>query len=207
VARRTTEPEQARIDRQIAGLKLNKLCFNILGVLLREPCSGYDVVRALEKFRPVNISQVYPQLAEMEAKGLLTSVEVVQEGKPNKRIYRPNALAHRALQHWIAQPTEDPVLRDDFLVKMYSLWACPDAQRRDVLLARIARLEGEIDFFRERLRELHRTYPKQTLDPDSWQFCRDVLMQRRIRLYSEEVLWCHGVLHKLEATRDNRVEQ
>lgn len=202
--RRRTEPQQAGIDRQIAGLKLNKLCYNILGVLIREPCSGYDVVRALEKFRPVNISQVYPLLAEMEAKGLMSSVEVVQEGKPNKRIYRPNDLARRVLQHWIAQPTEDPVLRDDFLVKMYSLWACPDAQRRDVLRARIARLEGEIDYFRERLRELHRAYPEQTLDPDSWQFCRDVLMQRRIRLYSEEVLWCEGVLRKLDNARDDK---
>lgn len=202
MARRRSEPEKTDIDRQIAGLKLNKLCYNILGVLMREPCSGYDVVRALEKFRPVNISQVYPLLAEMEAKGLLSSVEVVQEGKPNKRIYRPNEFAHHVQRHWIGQPTEAPVLRDDFLVKMYSLWACPADQRRAVLEERIARLEGEIDYFRDRLRELHRSYPEQTLDPDSWQFCRDVLMQRRIRLYSEEVLWCEGVLRKLEAARD-----
>ncbi|MCC5986561.1 MAG: PadR family transcriptional regulator [Pararhodobacter sp.] len=190
-------------DRQLAELKLNKLCYNILGVLMREPCSGYDVVRALEKFRPVNISQVYPLLGEMEAKGLLSSQEVVQEGKPNKRIYQPNELAALALRRWIGQPTEEPLLRDDFLVKMYSLWACSRTERREVVLARIAWLEQEIDFFHDRLRDLHGTFPDEVNDPGSWQFCRDVLMQRRVRLYSEELLWCEGVLRKLDASSGN----
>ena len=66
------------VEPRIGDIRLNKLSYNILGVLVRQPTSGYDVVRALEKFRPVNISQVYPLLSEMETQGLLTSDEVVQ---------------------------------------------------------------------------------------------------------------------------------
>ncbi|MCB1389455.1 MAG: helix-turn-helix transcriptional regulator [Rhodobacteraceae bacterium] len=185
------------VEPRIGDIRLNKLSYNILGVLVRQPTSGYDVVRALEKFRPVNISQVYPLLSEMETQGLLTSDEVVQEGKPNKRVYSTTPLAHRVLRHWIDQPTEPPVLRDDFLSKVYSLWTCTPAEREKVVRDRIAFLEHETAHFRLQLRDLHAEFPDEASDPECWQFCRNVLMARRIQLYSDELLWCEGLLRKL----------
>ena len=178
--------------------QLNRLSYNILGVLLREPKSGYEIVSALEKFRPVNISQVYPLLASMEEKGLLTSVVIVQIGRPDKRIYNPTPRATEVLRDWIAEPTDEPVLRDDFLSKVYSFWICDTAQKRAVIEERIAWLDSEIAFFSECIDVLHAQHRPDVHDPDKWPFCREILMQRRLVIYREERLWCLRVLSRLD---------
>ncbi len=75
----------------ISEPKLNTLCYQILGVLLRKPRSGYDIVKQLENIRPVKTSQVYPTLARLEKQGLVLSHDVEQAGKPNKRVYSTTA--------------------------------------------------------------------------------------------------------------------
>ena len=95
---------------KISDPKLNTLCYQILGVLLRQPRSGYDIVKQLENIRPVKTSQVYPTLARLEKDGLVVSIDVAQEGRPNKRVYSPTEAGKQELTQWIGQEPEPPVL-------------------------------------------------------------------------------------------------
>lgn len=178
--------------------KINKLGYRILGVIARAPRSGYDIVKALIKFRPVNVSQVYPIVTEMEAQGMLRSEEIVQSGKPNKRVYHLLAPGRAALQDWIASPTKLPEPRDDFVAKVFSLWAARPHERAPLIHARLDQLDAEIAYFSGKLQELHAEHGDCSDDPEKWQFCRQVLMERRLALYREEIAWCHKVLAKLE---------
>ncbi len=178
-------------------IKINPLSYRLLGVLVRGPISGYDIAKALEKFRPVKISQVYPALSDMESKGLLVSEEIEQTGKPNKKIYYTTELADEALRTWISDATEEPSVRDDFLAKFYALWKAFPDQRQQLLDERLAWLNSEIIFFEASLRKLHVDHGDLTDDPACWQFCRSNLFHRRLVLYREEVLWCHRILNKL----------
>lgn len=184
------------------GVRLNKLSFSVLGVLARQPNSGYDVVKALERLRPVKISQVYPLLAEMEAAGILRAEEIVQDGKPNKKIYTLTDLGHQVMRAWIASETEVPVIRDDFVSKVFSMWMSPAADRAALIADRITWLNSEIAFFEARLQELHVEFGTAAEDPDQWMFCRNMLYRRRLVLYREELLWCERV--RAELTRPRR---
>lgn len=179
-------------------LKINKLGYRILGVLARAPQSGYDIVKALVRFRPVNISQVYPILTEMEAAGLLSAQEVVQSGKPNKKIYRLMPQAEELLREWIKSPTAPPEPRDEFVAKLYSLWKLPAHERAALLHTRLAWLHSEVAYFSEQLEALQALHGAASADPENWQFCRHILMTRRVALYREDIQWCHDVLRALE---------
>lgn len=199
---RTTIP--ADMAEKVAQIRINRLGYTLLGVVLREPTSGYEVVKALEKFRPVNVSQVYPLLAEMEEKGLLESEEIRQEGKPDKKVYRATPLARAVVQDWIDGPTQEAVIRDDFTGKVYSFWtAGPEAKRR-LIHERIEWLDREIRFFADHLSSLHKTFGTTVDDPGQWPFSRDILMRRRLALYHEERLWCHRVLERLDRAKEER---
>ena len=186
------------LAEQAAEIRINRLGYTVLGVLLRDPTSGYEVVKALEKFRPVNVSQVYPLLAEMEEKGLLYSEEIVQAGKPDKKVYHATPLAHAVVRDWIDAPTQEAVIRDDFMGKVYSFWTSDDASKRRLIHERINWLNLEIAYFAERLAQLHAQHGEAVEDPRKWPFSRDVLMRRRLALYHEEQLWCRRVLERLD---------
>lgn len=182
------------------SFKINKLGFRVLGVIARAPQSGYDIVKSLIKFRPVNVSQIYPIVAEMELQGLLRSEEIVQSGKPNKKVYHLLEPGRAALQGWIASPTAPPEPRDEFVAKVFSLWAAQPQDRESLIRKRVLQIEGEITFFRDKLDELSADYGDLSDDPETWQFCRRILMERRLVLYRNEIQWCHEALRKLEGT-------
>ncbi|MGB1215124.1 MAG: carotenoid oxygenase family protein [Pikeienuella sp.] len=175
-------------------IKINKLGYRILGALARAPQSGYDIVKSLVRFRPVNISQVYPILAKMEGAGLLASEEVIQQGKPNKKVYHLREDGTAWLQNWITEPTERPEHRDEFVGKVYSLWAAPAPDRIALLRERLSLLQSEIAHYADELDELQDEHGDRISDPNAWQFCRHILMSRRIALYREELRWCQDVM-------------
>lgn len=182
----------------ISEFKINKLGYRILGVIARAPQSGYDIVKALIKFRRVNISQVYPIVTEMEAHGMLRCEEVVQSGKPNKKVYHLLQPGRALLQDWIAGPTDPPEPRDEFVAKVFSLWTARPQDRARLIHERLGQLDTEMAYFSGKLDALHSEHSDSTQDPETWQFCRNILMQRRMALYRDEIQWCHEVLRKLE---------
>ncbi|MCL2350821.1 MAG: PadR family transcriptional regulator, partial [Defluviitaleaceae bacterium] len=63
----------------------------LMGLLSQKPMTGYDLDKefnaSLGFFWPAQYSQIYAELDKMEKKGWLVSRRVVQEDKPNKRVY------------------------------------------------------------------------------------------------------------------------
>jgi DNA-binding PadR family transcriptional regulator len=95
----------------------------LLALLAKEPAHGYELKLALEEtfgdaWPPTNIGQIYTTLGRLERDGLVRSVHVAQEHRPDKRVYEVTEEGRHELDDWIATPTPGPRLRDEFFLKL-----------------------------------------------------------------------------------------
>lgn len=104
--------------------KIPTTTYAVLGLLGREPMSGYDLVRLVEysiaHFWTINKSHVYKELARLEELKYITATSVRQERLPDKRIYKQTAAGRKALLEWLNSPDYEPDrFRSGFLVKLF----------------------------------------------------------------------------------------
>jgi DNA-binding PadR family transcriptional regulator len=98
--------------------------FAILGMLCREPMSGYDLRRAIEQsvghFWQESYGNLYPTLERMEAEGL---VELDREehspGGRVRKVYRVTEEGRKALAEWLRRPVLPHVERNELLLKLF----------------------------------------------------------------------------------------
>jgi DNA-binding PadR family transcriptional regulator len=87
--------------------------------------SGYDLVKTFDAsmahYWHALHGQIYPTLDRMRAAGFIDSRDVIQRGRPNKRLYSITAAGRAMLLKWLLSPAEPfkikhaPLLRTRFL--------------------------------------------------------------------------------------------
>jgi DNA-binding PadR family transcriptional regulator len=91
----------------------------LMGLLSQKPMTGYDLDKefnaSLGFFWPAQYSQIYAELDKMEKKGWLASQRVVQEDKPNKRVYSLTAEGKTEFIDWLSTTEDD--LKTSFSIK------------------------------------------------------------------------------------------
>jgi DNA-binding PadR family transcriptional regulator len=95
----------------------------LLALLAKEPAHGYELKGQLERmfgdaYPSPNIGQIYLTLQRLEKAGLVRGEDVVQAGRPNKRIYEVTPAGREAVDAWLAEPSDGPRVRDDFFMKL-----------------------------------------------------------------------------------------
>lgn len=166
----------------------------VLGILLREPRSGYDIVKELASFRPAKSSQIYPILAKLEKNGYVDCVQVQQDGKPNKKVYSVTSKGKERLQAWLDTDPEPPVIRDDFLSMIFSVWIKEPETLQRLVTDRKSNLQGRLEYFEAQLSVMEASYPTDIQNFYSWRHCTRLLYNRRIGMIKEELRWCEDVL-------------
>lgn len=164
----------------------NTLHAIILGLVGARPMSGYDIKRAFDQslasYWNAGNSQIYTTLKALAARGLVTSDLIVQETRPNRRVYRLTSAGKAALDRWLAESVPDRFTKDEFLAKLFFLGEASDAlalrhleEHRAALLAQLAHMEWVLREYgnratrRPRLLEfqmLVRDYKQATLQAD-----------------------------------------
>ncbi len=109
-------------------VKLNDLDYNVLAVLLDRELSGYDVTQRLKHFRKTSHSRIYPVLAKLESLNYVTYRDVVQEGKPDKKLYKLTLPAIEALRTWVAdeKTVRSPKVQEETIVSMLCMHLLDD---------------------------------------------------------------------------------
>jgi PadR family transcriptional regulator, regulatory protein AphA len=98
----------------------------LLGLIAEQHArSGYDLVQAFRlsmvHYWHAHPGQIYPTLERMEGDGWIAGREVIQRGRPNKRVYSITAEGRRVMLEWLASPYEPfkmknpPLLKSRFL--------------------------------------------------------------------------------------------
>src|SRR5262245_43869618 len=92
----------------------------VLAALLDEELSGYQLVKAFDlgaaNFWHAKPQQLYAELTRLEKEGLITGREVVQETRPNKRVFRVTDSGLAELEHFTASAAKPSFIRDDLVV-------------------------------------------------------------------------------------------
>src|SRR5215472_8262100 len=103
-------------------MTISVLGYAILSLLARVPLSGYDIAREMKKphsffFGQAQFSQIYPELARLEAAGLVSPQIVEQQGKPDRKVYSLLPTGRQELERWVVSPTPVQEVRTEFLIK------------------------------------------------------------------------------------------
>ena len=170
---------------------INTLGYAILSALSRKPCSGYELTQYLEVIWPAKHSQIYPMLTKMEQKEFLVYEHVEQIGKPNKKIFSITERGKEALEKWNTKSPSDAINRDEFLIKVFSIWVSDEGISIKLIRDRMSRLEETMVNLSNKIVEMEQ---KNELNPMSKHFGRYILFNRKFRLAEEEKTWCQWVL-------------
>lgn len=103
--------------------KENKSKYALMGVLSICPGSGYDIKKFMKastsNFWSESYGQIYPILKQLVEERLAASHAEKQEGKPEKYIYTLTKQGEEELRHWLSEPVESAVQRNELLLKLF----------------------------------------------------------------------------------------
>lgn len=96
----------------------------ILGMLMKEALTGYQIKQLLEEvfsnFYSSSYGTIYPTLARMEKEGLITKENVLQDGKPNKNLINITPKGRDRFNAYLLAPLEsDSSRKSDFMMRLY----------------------------------------------------------------------------------------
>ncbi|WAH37594.1 PadR family transcriptional regulator [Alicyclobacillus dauci] len=186
---------------------MNSLAYALLSMLVRKPCSGYELKHLLEVFWQAKHSQIYPLLTKLQQDSLLTYELVEQSGKPNKKIYSITDKGLAVLQEWISCKSALPVIRDEFLIKVYAIWLVDTQSAKRMFEERISLFRKQVNYRLNEIRGMEEEHRNGIPDISSRSFGRYILFQRKLRQEQEEIEWCEWVLALLEENQDSRLEE
>ena len=181
---------------------MTTLEYKLLGLLARQPMSGYDLASHLKQrfvpFGPISHTQIYPALASLEQQGLVRYHIVEQHAvRPNKKVYELTEEGRAALRQWVESPTPLVFLYDEFCLKAYSLWLA-DPERM------IERFREQAQLHQEQLEHYERALQSKQLaisaEPENADVfeLRDVLFGYVIGYEHNYLAWCQSMLQYLE---------
>lgn len=182
-------------------MAVSVLGYTLLGLLAREQASGLDLSRALQQriafFWHARHSQIYPELARLEAEGLVGHTVVPQRDRPDKKVYALTEHGRQTLLAWIGAPTDPPQIRDEFLVKVTSFWLTEPERA-------VALLEDQAHQHEERLamlegieRGMQADVPAEIADPASPPFMTYLTLRRGLSYEREYAAWCRWAAEHL----------
>lgn len=178
---------------------MNKLSYGLLSLIAVTPCTGYDLTQRIQLFWNANHSQIYPLLAQLEEKGYTRFEHVPQNDKPDKKIYTITEEGKEVVRQWIAEPTDEPVVRDEFALKVFSLWLVDRPAVMSLLEEKVAILEKKIAGLvkhQEELRKAKRP-DRDIYDMDSPIFGPYILIEKSIATKETEVAWCRRIMRMI----------
>jgi DNA-binding PadR family transcriptional regulator len=183
-------------------MRIRTLGYALLGLLAREALSGYDLARYMK--RPIGFfwharhSQIYPELAALEAAELVTHEVVAQQDRPDKKLYQLTAAGREALRRWVSEPAPLPPDRDELMLKTFSIWLA-DPERGASIYRRREREHDEHLAAYERIRvEMERARGAELERVDSPAFASYTTLRRGIEYERGYAAWCRWMAETLE---------
>lgn len=175
----------------------------LLGLLSVRPMTGYEIRhhfdRALAPWWDAPRTQIYPKLRELESRQLIEHEYVVQESKPNKRVYSPTAAGRDLLQNWLKGAIPWPEMRHHMMMRLFLGHLLP----ADDLRALLGDYHDRTADWSAQLREIEAKFAKSLGGPYRDAVFFELLSLRTlIALADFEVSASHRALKALDRARD-----
>lgn len=175
----------------------------ILVSLAERPGTGYEIgqqfQRSIGYFWSATHQQIYRTLKKLDADGLVTFESVVQDGRPDKKVYTLSDAGRALLTSWVESPTPLVPLRSDLGVKL-----------RAAEFGDLARLLGELKAHRDEADaqlQLYRSFERDYYpDPDALtgrKLHQYLVLRGGVRASQATVDWCDETIAGLQRELDN----
>jgi DNA-binding PadR family transcriptional regulator len=169
----------------------------ILSALTERPCSGYDLAKQFDGsvgfFWHASHQQIYRELTKLEQQNLVTAETVLQEGRPDKKLYCVTEAGKAMLREWIAQPSNCPPTKDDLLVKLFVGYLVSP----DTLVATLGHERAQHAATLEAYRNIEQTYfANLEAMPQATQF-QYITLRNGIHYETAWLAWCDETLERL----------
>ena len=172
----------------------------ILGLLMDRPMTGYDLKllfdKELNSFWPAQMSQIYRELGNLEAKEWVDSRIEVQESRPDRKVYSITATGKQIFQEWMNRFPKSLLspFRDEFALRVF-LGARSSRDEMQFQLRRFIReKQSEVATF-TLLEKNYETMAKKNTDQAMY---RRMTMRRSNIVAEALILWAEDCLDELE---------
>ncbi|PZE19618.1 PadR family transcriptional regulator [Paenibacillus xerothermodurans] len=188
---------------------MNTLSYGLLALLSVKPRTGYELMQQIQPLWRAKHSQIYPLLAKLEQLGCVRFVQVTQKEKPDKKIYSITETGLAKLRSWLPEQADEPVKRDELLLKAYCLSLAEPRQARHLIAERRALFQNHLAKYNAQLAELKRETGLSDGEPGlrSPYFGNYILIKRAIAGAQLELEWCSWVMHILDEEQGQCAER
>jgi DNA-binding PadR family transcriptional regulator len=142
-------------------MELSPTAYVILGMVRKEPRSGYEIKALVDNstrfFWAASYGQIYPELKALSEAGLIVGSDSPTGGR-RRTVYEITADGEEELRAWLRQKPETFEIRDEGLLKLFFADALPRQEAVAILremraqrlaaherLSEIEKLKGEIE--------------------------------------------------------------
>jgi DNA-binding PadR family transcriptional regulator len=167
----------------------------ILAFLSRQPLSGYDVAKEFAEgfgscFWKASQQQIYAELNKLEQQGDVCYEAIPQPGRLDKKIYSITPQGHQELTHWLTQPSEPTVMREDLGVMGLAGHLVP----KQVVLKEIDRRRQLHHQMAQHMHQMDAHFAKHIDTLDLKDLYMHLIIRRAIRYQEDWVAWCEEAL-------------
>jgi PadR family transcriptional regulator AphA len=103
-------------------MELSATAYVILGMVSREPRSGYEIKAVVDNttrfFWAASYGQIYPELKRLSEMGLVEGVDA-SRGDRKRTVYAITADGGAVLKDWLRQPPQASEMREEGLLKLF----------------------------------------------------------------------------------------
>ncbi len=178
----------------------------ILGLLNYGSMTGYELMKVFEDslvfFWKAQTSQIYRELDTIEKKGWVTSEMVIQQDKPNKKIFTVTEEGKKEFLRWLNEhsPHKTMQYRDELTMRMY-FSASGDKEKLVKELELYASLNEEFYCRLEGVEKTIAHYADKVENPEEPLYWRMAIMRG---LFNAEgnIKWVNACLKLLEDEKE-----
>jgi PadR family transcriptional regulator, regulatory protein AphA len=176
-------------------MDLSPTAYVILGMVSREPRSGYEIKNLVDNstrfFWAASYGQIYPELKRLAEAGLLEGADEPTGGR-KRTVYAITAAGEEALRDWLRQPPETYEMREEGLLKLFFAGALPREEAAPILVS----MRGHRQRMAERLRAIE---PKAAAKADDGDPFPLMVLRGGIEFNEWFAEWCERMETRLLA--------
>ena len=194
-----------------AGEKPSVLGFAILQLLSRMSASGYDLKdrfqSSLGRGWHAYDTQIYRELKRLEANGYTTGELAKGRSGPQRRIYTITERGVEALREWLASPLDVSKLKDEFMLRVWTLDLFEPGEARAFLLRARREWRSALQHEQAALRTLDESYGVADGESPDNVYSRQLGIELSIALTRARLKWIDGALKIIEHRDEGREAQ
>jgi len=181
-------------DPMVPSTSTSTLGYALLGLLARRDLSGYDLAAQMKRsvgyFWQARHSQIYPELAKLEAAGLVRHLLIHQTDRPDKKIYAVTDAGRAALISWLTSPIAEAGTRDELVLRAYLIWLADPLQAATLFRDQQRHHAARQAEYEAILVALETTHGPALRRPGSIPFASYAALRRGIGYEREYAEWC-----------------